>query len=172
MNRINWPWNYWGHGDLFLSTKPTNSVMNLRYFDRRVEEYTKNLSAYFVLNRSTGPVAHKVVAGADYIRFHTDKESAMFEARQRVVTSVSNGVVSQRVVPLQLDLNNPTYEIRDPSTYVRRPTPAFFLDYLNPIISGFFHFSFNCLRDALHYLLFQHLFPFFSNLSFLAWVFV
>ncbi|MCA8832877.1 TonB-dependent receptor [Hymenobacter pini] len=114
-------------------TKPTNSVMNLRYFDRRVEEYTKNLSAYFVLNRSTGPMAHKVVAGADYIRFHTDKESAMFEARQRVVTSVSNGVVSQRVVPLQFDLNNPTYEIRDPSTYVRRPTPAFFLDYLNAV---------------------------------------
>jgi iron complex outermembrane receptor protein len=115
------------------ASKPRNSIMNLRYFDRRAEEYTKNLSAYFVANRSTGSVTHKVVVGADYIRFNTDKESAMFEARQQVVTSVTNGVVSQRVAPLQLDLNKPTYEIRDPTTYIRRPTPQFFIDYINSI---------------------------------------
>ncbi|GGF06238.1 ferrichrome-iron receptor [Hymenobacter cavernae] len=115
------------------ASKPRNSVMNLRYFDRRAEEYTKNLSAYLVLNRNTGSLAHKVVVGADYIRFNTDKESAMFESRQRLATSVANGVVSQRVVPLQFDLNSPSYEIRDPSTYIRRPTPAFFIDYINSI---------------------------------------
>ncbi|WP_240047228.1 TonB-dependent receptor [Hymenobacter nivis] len=113
--------------------KPANSVMNLRYFDRRAEEYTKNLSAYFVLSRPTGPVQHKVVAGADYIRFNTDRESAMFEARQQLVTTVAGGAVSQRVVPLQFDLNKPSYEIRDPNTYVRRPTPQFFTDYINSI---------------------------------------
>jgi iron complex outermembrane receptor protein len=115
------------------ASKPRNSIMNLRYFDRRGEEYTKNLSAYFVANRNTGSVAHKLVAGADYIRFNTDKESVMFEARQRIATTVASGVISQRVVPLQFDLNNPSYEIRDPSTYVRRPTPQFFTDYLNSI---------------------------------------
>jgi iron complex outermembrane receptor protein len=115
------------------ASKPRNSVMNLRYFDRRAEEYTKNLSAYFVLNRNTGSVAHKVVVGADYIRFNTDKESAMFEARQKVVTSVAGGVASQRVVPLQFDLNKPSYEIQDPTTYVRRPTPQFFIDYINSV---------------------------------------
>ncbi|MFD1873090.1 TonB-dependent siderophore receptor [Hymenobacter bucti] len=114
-------------------TKPANSIMNLRYFDRRAEEYTKNLSAYFVLSRSTGALAHKVVVGADYIRFNTDKESAMFEARQRVATTVAGSTITQRVVPLQFDLNQPTYEIRDPSTYIRRPTPQFFTDYLNSI---------------------------------------
>jgi iron complex outermembrane receptor protein len=114
-------------------TKPANSIMNLRYFDRRAEEYTKNLSAYFVLNRSTGSLAHKVVVGADYIRFNTDKESAMFEARQRIATTVAGSTITQRVVPLQFDLNKPTYEIRDPSTYVRRPTPQFFTDYINSI---------------------------------------
>jgi iron complex outermembrane receptor protein len=114
-------------------TKPRNSVMNLRYFDRRAEEYTKNLSAYFVANRTTGSLAHKVVLGADYIRFNTDKESAMFEARQRIATTVAGSTITQRVVPLQFDLNNPSYEIRDPSTYVRRPTPQFFIDYLNSI---------------------------------------
>ncbi|UOG72956.1 TonB-dependent receptor [Hymenobacter tibetensis] len=114
-------------------TKPTNSVMNLRYFDRRAEEYTKNLSTYFVLNRNTGSVTHKVVVGADYIRFNTDKESAMFEARNRIATTVTGTTITQRVVPLQFDLNSPSYEIRDPSTYVRRATPAFFIDYLNSI---------------------------------------
>ncbi|MBJ8050390.1 hypothetical protein JDS97_29840, partial [Bacillus cereus group sp. N18] len=81
-------------------TKPVNSVMNLRYFDRRAEEYTKNLSGYFVLNRNTGSVAHKVVAGADYIRFNTDKESVMFEARNRIATTVTGTTITQRVVPL------------------------------------------------------------------------
>jgi iron complex outermembrane receptor protein len=115
------------------ASKPRNSIMNLRYFDRRAEEYTKNLSAYFVLNRNTGSLAHKVVVGTDYIRFNTDRESAMFEARQKVVTSVAGGVVSQRVVPLQFDLNKPTYEIQDPTKYVRRATPQFFTDYINAI---------------------------------------
>jgi iron complex outermembrane receptor protein len=114
-------------------TKPANSLMNLRYFDRRAEEYTKNLSAYFVLNRTTGSVAHKVVLGADYIRFNTDRESAMFEARQRIATTAAGSTVTQRIVPLQFDLNKPTYEIRDPSTYIRRPTPQFFIDYINSI---------------------------------------
>jgi iron complex outermembrane receptor protein len=114
-------------------TKPRNSIMNLRYFDRRAEEYTKNLSGYFVANRATGSLNHKLVAGADYIRFNTDKESAMFEARQRIVTTVVGTTITQRVVPLQLDLNSPSYEIRDPSTYIRRSTPQFFIDYINSI---------------------------------------
>jgi len=115
-------------------TKPRNSIMNLRYFDRRAEEYTKNLSAYFVLTRPTGPLGHKVVVGADYIRFDTDKESTMFEARQKLVTSVAaSGTVSQRVVPLQFDLNHPVYEIQDPTKYIRRPLPQFFTDYLNAV---------------------------------------
>jgi len=114
-------------------TRPANSLMNLRYFDRRAEEYTKNLSAYLVATRATGALTHKLVLGADYIRFDTDRESAMFEARQRLATTVASGVVSQRVVPLQFDLNRPSYEIRDPSTYIRRPTPQFFLDYLNSV---------------------------------------
>ncbi|TGE27500.1 TonB-dependent receptor [Hymenobacter metallicola] len=104
---------------------PANTVMNLRYFDRRAEEYTKNLAAYFVLNRSTGPVAHKVVAGVDYIRFNTDPQSTMFEARQKVV----NGVTSS----LTFDLKKPLYEIQDPTKYVRRPLPQFFTDYINSV---------------------------------------
>jgi len=104
---------------------PANTVMNLRYFDRRAEEYTKNLSTYFSLNRNTGTIAHKVVVGADYIRFNTDKQSTMFEARQKLV----NGVAT----PLTFDLNKPLYEIQDPTKYIRRPLPQFFTDYINSV---------------------------------------
>jgi iron complex outermembrane receptor protein len=104
---------------------PANTVMNLRYFDRRAEEYTKNLSTYFSLSRNTGSLAHKVVLGGDYIRFNTDKQSTMFEARQKLV----NGVTT----PLTFDLKSPLYEIQDPTKYVRRPLPQFFTDYINSI---------------------------------------
>ncbi|MBW3129976.1 TonB-dependent receptor [Hymenobacter profundi] len=104
---------------------PANTVVNLRYFDRRAEEYTKNLSTYFSLNRNTGPIAHKVVVGADYIRFNTDKQSTMFEARQKLV----NGVAT----PLTFDLKSPLYEIQDPTKYIRRPLPQFFVDYINSV---------------------------------------
>ena len=104
---------------------PANTVMNLRYFDRRAEEYTKNLSTYFSLSCSTGSVAHKVVLGADYIRFNTDKQSTMFEARQKSI----NGVTT----PLTFDLKSPLYEIQDPTKYIRRPLPQFFVDYINSV---------------------------------------
>ncbi|GAB2786252.1 TonB-dependent siderophore receptor [Hymenobacter latericoloratus] len=104
---------------------PANTVMNLRYFDRRAEEYTKNLAAYFALNRFTGSVAHKVVLGVDYIRFNTDKQSTMFEARQKLVDGVKS--------PLTFDLKNPVYEIQDPTKYIRRPLPLFFIDYINSV---------------------------------------
>ncbi|UOQ70227.1 TonB-dependent receptor [Hymenobacter cellulosilyticus] len=104
---------------------PANTVMNLRYFDRRAEEYTKNLAAYFALNRATGSVQHKVVAGVDYIRYNTDPQSTMFEARQKTV----NGVAT----PLTFDLKKPLYEIQDPTKYIRRPLPQFFIDYINSV---------------------------------------
>ncbi|WP_026880406.1 TonB-dependent receptor [Hymenobacter norwichensis] len=104
---------------------PANTVMNLRYFDRRAEEYTKNLASYFVVNVATGPLQHKVVTGVDYIRFTTDPQSTMFEARQKLL----NGVAT----PLTFDLKNPVYEIQDPSKYIRRPLPQFFVDYINSV---------------------------------------
>ncbi|KAA3437007.1 TonB-dependent receptor [Rufibacter hautae] len=104
---------------------PLNTVMNLRYFERRAKEYTDNLSAYFSYAGNTGPLSHKVVLGADYVKFSTDKNSTMFEARQQLV----NG----KAVPLTFDLRNPVYEIKNTSDYIRRPTPQFFIDYLNSV---------------------------------------
>ncbi|RNI21938.1 TonB-dependent siderophore receptor [Rufibacter latericius] len=102
---------------------PLNTVMNLRYFERRAKEYTDNLSAYFSYSGSTGPIQHKVVVGADYVKFTTDKNSTMFEARQQSVAG--------KTVPLTFDLRNPVYEIKDATDYIRRPIPQFFIDYIN-----------------------------------------
>ena len=104
---------------------PLNTIMNMRYFERQAKEYTDNVSAYFSLNGNTGNLSHKVVAGLDYVKFDTDKNSTMFEARQQNI----NG----EPVPLTFDLENPVYEIKNTSNYIRRPTPAFFSDYINAV---------------------------------------
>ncbi|MCC9137560.1 TonB-dependent siderophore receptor [Pontibacter silvestris] len=104
---------------------PLNTVMNLRYFERLAKEYTDNLSAYFSLNRNTGSISHKIVLGADYVKFDTDNNSTMFEARQQMI----NG----EAVPLTFDLKSPVYEIKNTINYIRRPLPQFFIDYINNV---------------------------------------
>ncbi|GAB3535955.1 hypothetical protein GCM10027443_25630 [Pontibacter brevis] len=104
---------------------PLNTVMNLLYFERLAKEYTDNLSAYASLARHTGSIRHKIVLGADYVKFDTDKNSTMFEARQQLV----NG----EAVPLTFDLKSPLYEVKNPSNYIRRPIPQFFIDYINNV---------------------------------------
>ncbi|MBF8964955.1 TonB-dependent siderophore receptor [Pontibacter sp. FD36] len=104
---------------------PQNTVMNIRYFERLAKEYTDNLSAYFSLTRNTGSINHKIVLGADYVKFDTDRNSTMFEARQQLV----NGAA----IPLTFDLKNPVYEVKNSSNYIRRPLPQFFIDYLNNV---------------------------------------
>jgi len=104
---------------------PLNTIMNMRYFERLAKEYTDNVSAYFSLNGQTGSLNHKIVAGLDYVKFDTDKNSTMFEARQQMV----NG----EAIPLTFGLQNPVYEIKNTSNYIRRPTPAFFTDYINAV---------------------------------------
>ncbi|SIT94404.1 TonB-dependent receptor [Pontibacter indicus] len=102
---------------------PANTIMNMRYLEKKINDYTDNLSAYFALSGNTGWLRHDVVAGMDYVKYQVDRRGHQWEARQTEV----NG---QRV-PLTFDLNNPTYELRDPSKYVRLPLSPFFVDYLN-----------------------------------------
>ncbi|AKD05018.1 hypothetical protein PKOR_20485 [Pontibacter korlensis] len=104
---------------------PLNTVMNLRYFERMAKEYTDNLSAYFSLKQNTGSISHKVVLGADYVKFDTDKNSTMFEAREQLVDGER--------LPLTFDLRNPMYKVRNTSNYIQRPIPQFFIDYINNV---------------------------------------
>ncbi|MEN7551615.1 TonB-dependent receptor [Rapidithrix thailandica] len=102
---------------------PQNTVMNMRYYERQVEEYTDNFSAYFVINGQTGSFKHKVLVGTDYVKFTPDKSSVMWEGRQKVA--------GKDTVGLTFDLKNPLYEIQDPTKYLRRPLPQWFIDYVN-----------------------------------------
>ncbi len=102
---------------------PANTIMNMRYMEKQVSEYTDNLSTYFAISGHTGKLRHSLVAGADFVRFQTDKRGHQWEAREMEIDG-------QRV-PLTFDLSNPTYELRNPSKYIRRPLASFFLDYLN-----------------------------------------
>lgn len=102
---------------------PANTIMNLRYLEKKINDYTDNLSAYFSINGNTGSLRHEVVAGMDYVKYEADKRGHQWEARQMEL----NG----QPVPLTFDLNNPTYELRDPSKYIRLPLSPFFVDYLN-----------------------------------------
>jgi iron complex outermembrane receptor protein len=104
---------------------PANTIMNLRYFERQVKEYTDNVSGYFAYTASTGLLNHKLVAGIDYVKYDTDKNSTMFEVRQQLVNS--------EPVSLTLDLKNPLYEIKETSNYIRRPLPQYFIDYINSV---------------------------------------
>ncbi|WP_299758621.1 TonB-dependent receptor [uncultured Pontibacter sp.] len=104
---------------------PANTIMDLRYYNRVAEEYTNSFSGYFTLNANTGAISHKIAVGADYIEFNTDKNSSMWEARQQLIDG--------KPVQLSFDLNNPFYELRDPSKYIRRPLPSWFTDYINAV---------------------------------------
>ncbi|GGK69495.1 ligand-gated channel [Rufibacter glacialis] len=107
---------------------PANTIMNLRYLEKKVNEYTDNLSTYFSANFNTGKVQHNLVAGLDYIKFQTDQRGHQWEAREMEVAG--------KRVPLTFDLHNPSYELRDPSKYIRRPLASFFVDYLNASYSS------------------------------------
>ncbi|WP_417886637.1 TonB-dependent siderophore receptor [Zunongwangia sp.] len=102
---------------------PQNTIMNMRYFERQAKEYTDNVSSYFSLKANTGKIKHKLIAGLDYVRFSPDKNSAMIDARAKVVAGDT--------IPLRFDLKNPVYEIKHTDNYIERPTPQFFIDYLN-----------------------------------------
>lgn len=102
---------------------PENTIMNLRYMEKKIHEFTDNLSAYLSLSGNTGYVEHDVVFGVDHIRYETDKNGHQWEARQVEIDG--------EPVPLTFDLNKPTYELRDPSSYIRLPIAPFFIDYLN-----------------------------------------
>lgn len=59
----------------------------------------------------------------DFIRYETDKNGYQWEARHQII--------DHETKPLTFDLNNPTYELKNVSNYVRMAISPFFVDYLN-----------------------------------------
>lgn len=102
---------------------PANTVMNIRYMEKKIHETTDNLTLYLNYENEIGLTKHQWLAGMDYAQFATDKKGHQWEARTKSV----NG----EAIPLTFDLDNPSYELRDPSNYLRLPIAPFFIDYLN-----------------------------------------
>ncbi|MGK9127465.1 TonB-dependent receptor [Olivibacter sp. SA151] len=111
------------HRTLNTYADAANTIMNLRYMEKKTREYTDNVSAYFSFSGNTGALKHHLVGGMDYIRYETDKRGHQWEARSQEI----NG----EIVPLTIDLNNPIYELRNTANYIRLPLAPFFVDYLN-----------------------------------------
>ncbi len=108
----------------------SETISNLRYWERIDQRQNDNLSAYFVLRGNTGRVNHQLLAGVDYIYFDTNG-GTVWEAREkkvekqdRVINLAGDTVMVTRIEkePLQFDLNNPVYRHRgsDISNYVFR----------------------------------------------------
>lgn len=91
---------------------PHNTIMNLRFFDRRGRDYTDNAVAYLKWTLEGSQVDHHIVGGVDYAQYRGGKDNQLREARSKRI----NG----DVVPLTFDLYNPTYQIQDISNYVWR----------------------------------------------------
>jgi len=101
---------------------PTNTIMNLRFFDRHGKDYTDNAVAYFKWDIPGEKMAHHIVAGVDFAQYRGDKSNSLREARQQMV----NG----QAVPLTFDMNNPMHTIRDISNYSWRDNVSY--PFLSP----------------------------------------
>ncbi|MCX2454239.1 TonB-dependent receptor [Pedobacter sp. PLR] len=102
---------------------PLNTVMNMRYIQKQTKEFTDNVSAYVHYKGANKDFKYDIVGGLDYVQYETDKRGHQWEARSQTIDG--------KVVPLTFDLNNPTYELRNPALYNRLPLAQFFTDYLN-----------------------------------------
>lgn len=102
---------------------PLNTVMNMRYIEKQTKEYTDNISAYLHYKGGKQDLKYDIVGGLDYIQYETDKRGHQWEAR--------NQTINGKIIPLQFDLNNPGYELRNTALYNRLPLAQFFVDYLN-----------------------------------------
>lgn len=100
------------HRTLNTYANPEQTIVNLRFFDRHGKEYTDNLVSYLKWDKYGKNIDHHLVFGIDYAQYKGDKNSYQREARSKTV----NG----ETVALTFDMNNPTYQGADISTYVWR----------------------------------------------------
>ena len=89
---------------------PTNTIMNMRFFDRHGKDYTDNSVVYLKWDLPGSKIDHHFVAGVDYAQYRGDSNNQQREARQQKIDG--------KIVPLTFDLNNPTYTTHDLTNYV------------------------------------------------------
>lgn len=100
------------HRTLNTYANPEQTIVNLRFFDRHGKEYTDNVVSYLKWDKYGKNIDHHLVFGIDYAQYKGDKNSYQREARSKTVHG--------ETVALTFDMNNPTYQGADISTYVWR----------------------------------------------------
>lgn len=101
---------------------PTNTIMNMRFFDRHGKDFTDNVVGYVKWDLIGHNFDNHIVAGVDYSQYHGGENNNQREARSKTIDG--------KIVPLTFDLNNPVYAIQDISNYVWRTQGAY--PFLNP----------------------------------------
>ena len=101
---------------------PVNSIMNMRFIEKKMTDYTDNLVSYLSYSQKGGSMHHRMILGMDYATYRPDSGNLQKEARTRIL----NG----DTVRLTVDLDNPTSELINPSSYVWLAQVSF--PFLNP----------------------------------------
>ncbi|MDR8391194.1 TonB-dependent receptor [Aliifodinibius sp. S!AR15-10] len=97
----------------FLPDDPT--ILQLAYIRRQQEQFTNNLTSYFVGKLKTGIVQHKALLGFDYIQVDDNRTQIGARGDEFFIT---DGDTLQGGGVGNFDLENPTYTIeRNPETY-------------------------------------------------------
>ncbi|QBQ42888.1 TonB-dependent siderophore receptor [Sphingobacterium psychroaquaticum] len=123
-----------------FANPPQNTVMNMRFFEKSLKDYTDNMVAYLNYNLRTGRVNQHIVLGVDHAQYKGDPNNQQKEARSMMV----NGTA----VPLTFDLENPTYALRDVNSYIWRPQASF--PFLSPYRSTGIYIQDQLTIDRLH----------------------
>lgn len=114
-----------------FSDAPANTIMNMRFLEKKMKDYTDNLVSYLSYSNHWGNTEHRMILGVDYASYSPDRDNVQKEARSRVLDGDT--------VRLTVDLDNPIKELISPSSYVWLPQASF--PFLNPYKSVGIYFQ-------------------------------
>lgn len=96
---------------------PKNTIMNMRFLQRKAKDYTDNAVAYLKWEQMANSLDNNITLGVDYGQYRGAKDNQQKESRSMNV----NG----EIVPLTFDLNNPVYANQDLNSYIWRAQASF-----------------------------------------------
>lgn len=110
------------HRTLNSFANPENTIMNMRFMQRKAKDFTQNLVAYLQWNTKKESWKNALTLGFDYGEYKGAKDNQQKEARQKIVNGES--------VPITFDLDHPQYQNQDINSYVWRAQAPF--PFLSP----------------------------------------
>lgn len=105
-----------------FANPPINTVMNMRFIDKSMKDYTGSLVSYLAYHSNWANTQHRMILGVDHANYLPDKDNFQREARNRLLDGDTVGLL--------VDLDNPLREVIDKYSYVWMPKASF--PFLNP----------------------------------------